>query len=282
MDGTAAINHNHEALRRILATLLAMAGLGASLPSSLRGSEGRARHAARPGASGGGSLPRHLYRAILRLLRPAESATRRLAIALALAMPSPQLKAVALTGKGPQARKPTELILRRGVGTGIVLPYGAPVPASLAHLVPPKPARTVGFPLLDPLRHPFRRRQPVAACAPRISFPGYATPSPIPVRSPPSPDDRIDATHLGQRLAALGRALDDLPALARRFARWQARRAQKLVRRIWPLRPGRPPGSRLSRFDPLARRGEHIREVDEIAVHAHALAIFALERRDTS
>lgn len=274
MDGTAAINHNHEALRRILATLLAMAGLGASLPSSLRGGS--------PEGRGEGSLPRHLYRAILRLLRPAESATRRLAIALALTVPFRQGKAVALTGKAPQARKPTGLILRRGVGTGIVLPYGAPVPASLTQLVPPKPAPTVSFPLLDPLRRPFCHWQPIATIAPRISFPGYAAPSPIPVRSPPSPDDRIDATHLGQRLAALGRALDDLPALARRFARWQARRAQKPVRRIWPLRPGRPPGSRLSRFDPLARRGEHIREVDEIAAHAHALAVFALERRDTS
>ncbi len=108
----------------------------------------------------------------------------------------------------------------------------------------------------------------------------------------PSPHDPIDATRLGQRLAALASALDDMPAQALRFARWSARRDQMRgqppspgrFRRIWPLRPGRPPGGRLSGFDPVARRLSRIREVDEVLAHAHAMALYALERprQDTS
>ena len=49
-----------------------------------------------------------------------------------------------------------------------------------------------------------------------------------------------------------------------------------------PLRSGRPPGGRLSRFDPSARRSNNIREVDEVLAHAHALALYALRYPDTS
>ena len=47
---------------------------------------------------------------------------------------------------------------------------------------------------------------------------------------------------------------------------------------------GRPPGGRLSRYEPDARRRSNIREVDEILAHAHALAQYALDppRPDTS
>src|SRR6478736_6330414 len=55
MDENAPIDKNREALKRILATLVGMAAM----------------------AGGGATLPRHLYRAILRLLRPAESAAAR-------------------------------------------------------------------------------------------------------------------------------------------------------------------------------------------------------------
>ncbi|WP_207770945.1 hypothetical protein [Kumtagia ephedrae] len=49
-----------------------------------------------------------------------------------------------------------------------------------------------------------------------------------------------------------------------------------------PLRTGRPPGGRLSRFDPSATHSRKIREVDEILAHAHALAVYALDYPDTS
>ena len=94
-------------------------------------------------------------------------------------------------------------------------------------------------------------------------------------------------------------ALDDLPGHARRFARWKAASAaagaqrkdraaagaQKKpdrFRRITPLRRGRPPGGRLTRYDPTATHPRKIREVDEILAHAHALAVYALEASDTS
>ena len=64
MDWNAAIERNREALKRVLAMLVAMAGLDASALTNF-------------------TLPRHLYRTILRLLRPAESAVRRLIIVAA-------------------------------------------------------------------------------------------------------------------------------------------------------------------------------------------------------
>ena len=62
MDWNAAIERHRDTLKCILAALVAMAGLA----------DGRA-----------GTLPRHLHRAVLRLLRPAEAATRRLVIVAA-------------------------------------------------------------------------------------------------------------------------------------------------------------------------------------------------------
>jgi hypothetical protein len=164
------------------------------------------------------------------------------------------------------------------------------------------------LPLFDPPRRvPRRGRRYVPRhAAPRIWTPG-AEPHRLP--PPPSPDDPVDATRLALRLAALAAALDDLPGQAKRFARWKARHdalilpceageasrrdgggaadakkssAPRQPRRTSPLRSGRPPGGRLSRFDPFARRPRNIREVDEILAHAHALALYALQYPDTS
>jgi hypothetical protein len=262
MDWNAAIEKNREALKRILAALVAMAGLA----------DGRA-----------GTLPRHLHRAVLRLLRPAEAATRRLVIVAA--------RGVVVAPPRPRRPEP-----------------GPPIPGKpVGGAVPPGAARTamrpLTLPLLDPLRLP-RPRRPVASGVPRISVPGYSAPFSLP--PPPSPDDPVNAARLCLRLAALATALDDLPAHARRFARWRARGADAAgaqnknrdaisaqdrnrnaagaqtgesrnlphgrPRRLWPLRPGRPPGWR--------RRPEH--EVDEVLNNAHGLAFWALEHPDTS
>ncbi len=103
MDWNAAIEKNREALKRIVAMLVAMAGLGgaAAFTSPLRGgrreaSDGgdaeittptRQSDDCRPPLKGEvetvPTLPRHLHRAVLRLLRPAESAARRLVIVMA-------------------------------------------------------------------------------------------------------------------------------------------------------------------------------------------------------
>ncbi len=108
MDWNAAIEKNREALKRILAALVAMAGLA----------DCRA-----------GTLPRHLHRAVLRLLRPAESAARRLVIVAA--------RGLVVTLPPPRQRKamPALTILRNGVGTGILMPPGVLLPP------PPTPPR---------------------------------------------------------------------------------------------------------------------------------------------
>jgi hypothetical protein len=259
MDWNAAIEKHHEALTHILASLVAMAGLGLGVKPS-------------PAPT----LPRHLRLAVLRLLRPAESATRRLIIALArglvVTLPPPR--------KAPQAGKtkivPT--ILSNGVGTGIAMPSAAPGGSPSACAKP----RALSLPLFDPMQHPFRPRRPQQNGVPRISFPGFTQPFPAASRRPPAPDDAVDSGHLGRRLEALASALDDLPRQALRFARWRTRRdaagaqskprAAGRLRRVWPLRMGRPPGSR--------RRPSH--EVHDVLTAAHGLAFWALEHPDTS
>ena len=87
MDGRAAISANIEALRRIMSGLFAMAGLARLSSPGEDGSalQGQAEPLAEidEGSDGRPTLPRHLRLAILRLLRPAESAARRLIIAAA-------------------------------------------------------------------------------------------------------------------------------------------------------------------------------------------------------
>lgn len=302
MDGRVAIERNRVALRRILASLVAMTGL--AIADRRPGSGGREMEPPVPTADGRPpnpvTLPRRLHRAVLGLLRPAESAARRLIVAaargLVVVLP-PRKPAPASMPKVP----PIEPVLR-SLGIAVVAR-----PADLARAAAESRAaaaramagpRGLCLPLFDPPRRPFRRRRRCAPphAAPRILFPGLAEPFRLP--PPPSPRDPIDATRLGLRLAALGRALDDLPGQARRFARWrcraEARARNEAARaaldpailprrvRLSPLRGGRPPGGRLTRYEPSAARARGIREVDEILAHAHALALEALEPPDTS
>ncbi len=257
MDWTAAIEENREALRRVLAMLVAMAGLGA----------GGTSDCPLPIADRRPTLPRRLHRAVLCLLRPAEAAARRLVIVAARGLQ------VALAAARP--RKPRPAVTMRRSGAGVA--RGSPRPLAL--------------PLFDPLPRWRVRRRPAPGGVPRIAVPGLTRPFAIPPA--PAPDDPIDATRLALRLGALASALDDLPRQARRFARWRAARHAALsdaaavrkgshrFRRVWPLRPGRPPGGRLARYDPDARRRANIRDVDEILARTNALARFVLSP-DTS
>lgn len=252
MDWDVAIERNREALKRILAMLVAMVGL----------------------ADGETTLPRSSHRAILALLRPLEAAARRLVIVVARDLVVP----LAPRKVRPE---PDTVFVRNGKGTGIVLPYGVKPSAILPNLVPQRAApRPVALALLDPLPEwPGGRHRQVGG-VPRILVPGGSGPRLIQGRRRLSSDGRVDATRLTLRLRAVGRVLDDLPRQARRFARWRCRAAAQnpepgmagKVRRIWPLRPGRPPGS---------CRGS-AQQVHEILADLHYFAIRALERRDSS
>lgn len=254
MDWTAAVDRQRQKLVAILATLVAMA------------------------AGGTGTLPRHLHRTVLKLLRPAEAAARRLVIALARTLPaSPAHSARPLVPHPSVPQRPSILTTR--FGTGILLrqtPPSAPRP----------PPENPSLPLFDRLRTPasWLPRRQTPAGVPRISVPGESRLFAVPVRHPLTPFDPINASRLRLRLKALAAALDDLPAQARRFARWQARLhaaasgpqgsggGPKRAGRASPLKPGRPPGWR--------RKPMH--SVDEVLNDAHGLALWAMERPDTS
>ncbi|WP_159586599.1 hypothetical protein [Chelativorans xinjiangense] len=276
MDGSAAIEQDRVALKRIVASLVAMAGLAV-------GPDGEAPAEGEPQST----LPRHLWRAILRLLRPAEAAARRLVIAAARGL------VVSLPPPREQGQRPaTSAPFLRSLGIAVMAsPADLSAAARRAKAEARRAAasarpRTLSLPLFDPLRISLSPelaeggRHGPARAVPRILFPGLIEPSPLP--RPPSREDPVSAACLGRRLAALTAALDDLPGQAMRFARWKARRDLGLTRRVAPLRGGRPPGGRLARFEPTGYRLRNVREVDEILVHAHSLAVEALESPDTS
>ncbi len=307
MDWNSAIEKNREALKRILVMLVAMiaaangGSAGAESPFfPEKGSDASSpAQAEKSKLSPALTLPRHLHRFVLRLLRPAEAAARRLIIVAARGL------VVELAPPRPRIARPKPLLNRRnGYGTGVVIRPG-PLP-DWARTLAPKRSSSLSLPLFDPLkRFGGRRRSVKPSAMPRISFLDSRPFNPLfhpprqsdPVPPPPSPDDPLDARRLHLRLQAIGRVLDDLPRQARRLARWQARRDAALsgvddvagvpdsdsrrgadvqgkgrVQRCSPMRPGRPPGWR--------RRPDH--DVYGVLNELHGLAVWARERRDTS
>jgi len=98
-------------------------------------------------------------------------------------------------------------------------------------------------------------------------------------RPPPAPDDEISAEALCRRMNALMAALQDLDGQALRMAKLQARIKQSKTKiGAFPLRvmrPGLPPGYRQKR--------KH--EIDEVLAECHQLALMAeqeLKPPDTS
>jgi hypothetical protein len=282
MDWTLAIDRNRAALKRILSELLGMAGLRGqftffpqegALPQDVALAEkGKGLS---PALGSPATLPRRLHRAVLRLLRPAESAARRLVVVAA--------RDIVVTLPPPRPRKPgrKSAFLRHGAtGTGIILPKGVRPPDASARSA----RRTWSLPFADPPRRvglPRPKRSTVSV--PRISVPGVTRPAPI--RPRPAPHDPVDATRLALRLKALASVLDDLPAHAMRFARRRARaeaetpaatdtsaRVARRMRCLWPLRAGRAPGS--------LKRARH--EVHEVLKDMHYFAWATREQPDTS
>ncbi|HEX7110075.1 MAG TPA: hypothetical protein VF224_12630, partial [Aestuariivirga sp.] len=190
-------------------------------------------------------LPRSVHSAVLRVLRPAEYAMRRLIIVAARGL------VVKLAPSRP---------ISRAVPAGAI-GKGGPSRPSFQLFDPRK-----NFAELRQHQRKFRRNPP------RVHFYPYDTLRP-PVADPVSPPDGlVGAERVTRRLQALKLALDDLPRQARRLARWRVRRENaKNPKFKSPLRPGRPPGYR--------RKPVHL--VDEVLIECHGLAFDAM-KPDTS
>ncbi len=150
MDWNLAIEKNREALKRILAMLVAMAGLVDLRACRDAGVIGGGNSDPSPGNSPA-TLPRHLHRFVLRLLRPAEAAARRLIILAARGL------VVELAPPRIRKTKPRPRLNRRnGYGTGVVIRPG-PLP-QWARALAPKRSSSLSLPLLDPLKRFGSRR----------------------------------------------------------------------------------------------------------------------------
>ncbi len=229
-----AITRNHALLLAIIAELFAMlrsVGVGSGPLSVDPGSNP---------ATQSFTLPRHLYAAILLILRPAESAIRRLIVIAA---------------------------------RGIVIKFrpSRPLPAGLASFASRTGSHTPSFQLIDPLKH-FEQEaweNELNAGSMQEVLPFNAAEAYHQATLAAQP---INATLLFNRLRAMRHALNDLPRQARRLARWRARRDQILSSkapykptRISPFRPGPPPGYRRKDIHP----------VDSILKDVHYFAVEA-------
>lgn len=221
MDWNWAIELHRGSLKRVLASIAAMIGISTQDEPAMQIGAPQPL-AEKPSTTL--TLPRYLHRIVARLLLTAESATRRLIITAA--------RDVVVTLPGQRPERPKRVLMTpilRSLGIAVVAPPAQVAAAAQEHTRKPTPAR-VSLPLFDPPQKIFGPRRPfsLSRSIPRIWFPGAAD-SPRPPR--PSRDDPVDASRLILRLGAVGRALDDLPKQARRFARWDARLQLALAQR---------------------------------------------------
>ena len=232
MDWDHAIRRNSEVLAGIVETLFVMLGLVGEATVS--------------------RIPWPAYRAVLRVLRPAESALRRLIVVAA--------RGLVIAPAVSRSKR------ARGIKKKCLHP------------------RVPSFQLFDPqprIMLPPRRISKRAV--PRIHFfnndgdfitigtPIRPAKAPAPARTK-SADGMVNAHRLIRRLEALDAALADLPRQAKRLVRWRMREEKSENPSFkTPLRPGRPPGHR--------RRAVHL--VDELLSECDWLA-FRAAMPDTS
>jgi hypothetical protein len=178
---------------------------------------------------------------VLRVLRPAESALRRLIVVAARNI---VIAPVASRPKTPRAIKPS----KRGTSRPSFQLFD-PQP----RIVLPRRKRT---PRAVPRIHFFNTDGEFITIGPPIR------PAKAPARTK-SADGMVNAARVIRRLEALESALADLPRQAKRLVRWRMRE-EKSENPSYktPLRPGRPPGSR--------RRAVHL--VDELLDECQWLA----------
>ncbi len=265
-----AITRNHALLLAVVAELFAMLrGNDRALPLYREaGSEGRARPVARPGSAASQSeavrarqpdkgnanastsanftLPRHLYAAILLILRPCESAIRRLII-----------------------------IAARGL---ILKPHASrPFPAGVTSFAVNTITRSPVFQLIDPLKDfPLDAfdNDPQPSSSVMVAFNAA-----LAYQQAQSAALPVNAALLFNRLRAMRQALNDLPRQSRRLARWRAQRDLALAgkgpfkpTRMSPFRPGPPPGY----------RRKDIHQVDAVLKDVHYFAIEAFRKPESS
>jgi hypothetical protein len=230
MDWNRVIERNSERLFTVVATLVSMIRI-----------------------KGGGMaafLPRDIYSAALILLKPAESAVRRL---------------IVIAARG--------IILKLRLGAARAFPAGLALNKDAA--------RVPAFCLIDPLKRfapeDFEWGKAKAQEFPRISVPGLFDPV-FPQQPVLDTDDMVASAALGRRVQALRFALDNLPRQAKRLARWKARRElERLAEkpkpgRLSPFRPGFAPGYHRSKPQ----------EMDDILSECHHFAREAWDAPDTS
>ncbi len=194
-------------------------------------------------------LPRHVRNAILQILRPAESATRRVVAMVARHLAIPDYVKPALRKLGNK-------------GTG--KKHGPRAPQFC--LIDPRKY----FPELHPgRRNPRRNTKPNGSTEPQIQvrIAGFDGQPDFVIWSEPkavlASDDEVPAKKLCRRLLALKLALEDMPRQAQRYVREVAKRkaAAPGPRSVPPLRMGLPPGY----------RRKHTHEIDEILWDCHCL-----------
>ncbi len=212
----ATIDAERTALARIVAGLFALLGLGNGIAPQ--------------------RIARAAHRAIAIMLRPAESAVRRLIYLVSLS----------ITAKPAITKRP--------------------MPANL-----PRKGESEARPcfrLFDPRLRLLRKAKTTHA-APRITFFGDDVRTADLGRAPNTAQaaDDITSAPILQRLEAIRRALDDLPRQARRLKRAMQRRSKvPRLKMQGVMRPGHPPGHRRKR----------LHEIDVILRRWHGLAREAL------
>lgn len=235
MTISSDIELHRSALARIVATLFAMVGL-------VEG--GAVERLASP-----------VYRAVLRLLQPAESAVRRL---------------IVVASRGMTLKPPVVRASCRKAGTVICKPHTS---TAAFRLFDPRPRfgsafrherRAVRIKLA---RRPEPRLRVIdVGFDPRV--PLFRQPPPVMLEQhvpPPPLDNMVSALRLSRRLIAIRSALEDLPRQARRYLRWQAKpQGQRRPQFSTALRRGNPPGHRRK---PSHRIDEILAECDLLARH---------------
>ena len=197
MDWALAIARNHGALVRLVTALFAVVGLV-------------------PDGAPVASMSPSIRSKIIRVLRPAESALRRL-----IAIAAQGVDGAVRSRQSGKKRRKTEGKRKRGTR------------APIFRLFDPRK----WFPELSKGRRPARGPGPRITDFDDDSWEPYEQ---EPAKEPANP------AGLCRRLQALHRALQDIPGQALRLARVQHRRraAKEPLSRTEPLRPGLPPGHR--------------------------------------